>query len=427
MGYYHEAMWLGEGQGQTRAERCGGSYRYYVPVGLNGMDIQLETDVVADISRAERALLETTAGSGPLQETDGLSRFLLRAEAISSSFIEGLHLGSKRLMQAELNEGEPHTFKADVVATEIVGNIKALRGALDRAGERATFTIADLMGIHRVLLGSTPLAEYAGRTREVQNWIGGNSYNPLGAVHVPPAPEYVEGLLDDLVAYCNRTDVSPVQQAALAHAQFETIHPFVDGNGRTGRALIHLIFRRRGLLEAFVPPVSLILATYPKSYIAGLNSMRFAGGQPDKQARGAINEWLSFFAGSCVRACEEVRSFSEGAARRENAWRERLGTVRKGSALDRLLGSLIGMPVFTVTSAAANLKTSFQSVNLAVERLVQAGVVRPLSAARRNRAYEVPDALEAFRSFERRLASPHGDTRKGKPARPVPFRQKSKR
>jgi Fic family protein len=229
--------------------------------------------------------------------------------------------------------------------------------------------------------------------------------------------------MNDLIAYCNRTDISPVQQAALAHAQFETIHPFVDGNGRTGRALIHLLLRRRGLANSFVPPISLILATFSTSYLTGLNSLRFEGEQPDNTTMEALNEWLSFFAGSCVRACDEIVGFAAKADELEQSWRRELGSVRGKSALDLLLGKLMGMPVFTITSAARVLGRSYQSVNPAVERLVEVGIARPLRVGKRNRAFEVPSALDAFRAFERKLASPAGDTKNARPVRPVPYRK----
>ena len=406
MGYYKEAFWLSEGQGQSKAERKSGAYTYYVPSKLAQLELQLDTDTVADIVRAEKALTDIDNHKGNLHDLEGLSRFLLKAEAISSSFIEGLHLGTKRLLQAELNSLEPHTFKPDETAAEIVGNINALRSALEIAQSLSRITLEDITAIHRLLLGNTPFAGYAGRIRTVQNWIGGNSYNPLNATHVPPAPELVGELMDDLLDFCNRKDVSPVQQAALAHAQFETIHPFVDGNGRTGRALIQLLLRRRGLLKTFVPPISLILAINSKSYLAGLNSVRFTGEQPDTATRGAINEWLSFFAGSCVRACGEVMDLSDKVGEIENQWRDSLITVRRNSALDALLGKLAGIPVFTVNSASKAVGRSFQATNPAIERLVEAGIARPLSSARRNRAYEVPSALDTFRAFERQLANP---------------------
>jgi Fic family protein len=421
MGYYHEEYWLSDGSGQTRTERRSGAYRYYVPSKLVDLEIQHDTDVVADIVRAEKALFEIDGQGESWQGIEGLSRFLLRAEAISSSYIEGLRMGSKRLMQAELNAVEPHTFKPDEAAAEIVGNIHALQSALEIAQGSRQISIDEVKAIHAALLSDTPSARYAGEIRTVQNWIGGNSYNPLTATHIPPVPELVPELMDDLLRYCNREDLSPVQQAAMAHAQFETIHPFVDGNGRTGRALIYLILRRRGLLKTFVPPVSLILATFPKDYINGLNSIRFEGEQPDKAAMDTINEWLSFFAGSCVRACNEVKGFSGKAAVLEQQWRDVLGAVRKNSALDVLLGKLVGIPVFTVNTVASALERSYQATNSAIERLVKADIAKPLNSARRNRAYEVPAALDIFRAFERQLASPAGDTRAGNPVRPVPY------
>jgi len=421
MGSFHQEFWLSEGQGQTRTERKSGAYQYYLPTKLSDLKFSLETDVVSDIVRAERALLESTSSQNTLAEIDGLSRFLLRAEAISSSFIEGLQLGSKRLMQAELNEVEPCTFKPDKTANEIIGNIKALRSALDMASKTADLELVDILSIHRSLLKATTSERFGGKLREVQNWIGGNSYNPLNAQHIPPAPAYVDELLEDLIAYANRTDISPVLQAALVHAQFETIHPFIDGNGRSGRALIHLVLKRRGLLGAFVPPISLLLATYSQSYLEGLNSLRFSGKQPDEQAMEAVNEWISFFSGCCLRACNEINGFRETAQKKEAVWRKELEPIRKNSALDRMLGCLMGMPIFSVNSMAAGLGQSYQSVNIAIERLVMAGIAKPMSAAKRNRVYEVPDALDAFRLFERQLASPLGDTKVSAPARPVPY------
>ncbi|MDR1183946.1 MAG: Fic family protein [Coriobacteriales bacterium] len=423
MGYYCEEYWVSDGTGQTRSERKSNVYQHFVPTKLSILEIQHDTDIVADIVRAEKALIEIDGQRENLHDIEGLSRFLLRAEAISSSYIEGLCMGSKRLMQAELNSAEPYTFKPDEAAAEIVGNIHALRSAFEIAQSSEQIRLDDITAIHNALLIKTPIAKYAGKLRTVQNWIGGNSYNPLNAVHIPPAPELVPELMEDLLNYCNREDISPVQQAAIAHAQFETIHPFVDGNGRTGRALIQLILRRHGLLKTFVPPISLILATFSKSYIAGLNSVRFEGDKPDKTAMETINEWLSFFAGSCVRACDEVKGFSEKAVALEQQWRDALGSVRKKSALDVLLGKLVGVPVFTVNSVAHTIKRSYQATNPAIERLVAVGIAKPLSSAQRNRAYEVPTALDAFRAFERQLASPAGNTRVQKPVRPVPLKQ----
>ena len=114
-------------------------------------------------------------------------------------------------------------------------------------------TLDILLEIHRRLLEGTRLEEHGGRIRTVQNWIGGSSYNPCSAAFVPPPPEDVPALLDDLISFCNDDGLPALAQAAIAHAQFETIHPFVDGNGRAGRVLIHLVLCRRGIAARFLP------------------------------------------------------------------------------------------------------------------------------------------------------------------------------
>ncbi|HUP86050.1 MAG TPA: Fic family protein [Acidimicrobiales bacterium] len=122
-------------------------------------------------------------------------------------------------------------------------------------------TVDGLLEMHEWLLSRTRLREHAGQIRSVQNWIGGSSFDPCSAAFVPPPFEQVEGVLADVCAFVNDDELPAVAQAAIAHSQFETIHPFVDGSGRTGRALIHAVLRRRGVAPRILPPISLVLAT----------------------------------------------------------------------------------------------------------------------------------------------------------------------
>ena len=131
--------------------------------------------------------------------------------------------------------------------------------AIEIGSETRELTVADIEEIHRTLLHYTDDEGIAGIIRDKQNWVGGNDYNPVGADYVPPPDELVEELLVDLCRFAARDDLATVTQAAVAHAQFETIHPFADGNGRTGRALIYTILRRRGEISEFIPPISLVL------------------------------------------------------------------------------------------------------------------------------------------------------------------------
>lgn len=422
MGTLHKALWVSEGSGQSRRQRKSGRYEYYVPTPLANLPLSLPADVANDVGNAERAMQNLNAQTGALHSTEGIARLLLRAEAISSSYIEGLSIGARRLLRAEMNRDSDPIFKFDEAAAEVVGNIHAMEEAVASAQAEKVITVQSLLHIHRKLCEGTRIEQFGGMIRDRQNWVGGNSYNPLEAEFIPPAPEYVPGLMDDLAVFCNATDVSPVVQAALAHAQFESIHPFIDGNGRTGRALIHLILKRRGLTPNLVPPISLILATHGKSYVQGLGEFRFVGRPGSPQAAEGISEWISFFAGACTHACSEAQRFEDAAGEMQERWREALGTVRRNSALDLMLREISGMPLFTVATAAETAGRAISSVSAAVDRLVNAGIAVPVKAAKRNRVFEVPDVIDEFNLLERRLASPVGDTAIEKPVRPVPER-----
>lgn len=419
MGTLHEEAWLNEGGGRTRAERRSGVYSYYVPTPLSKLEVLLEPDVVGDVSRAEVAITKLNEQAQALHSSEGIARLLLRAEAVSSSHIEGLSIGTRRLLRAEMRRGGA-LVKSDSSAAEVVGNIHAMEKAISSAQIEKKVTVGTILDIHRRLCENTRIEKFGGMVRTTQNWVGGNSYNPLGAEYVPPAPSHVEALLEDIACFCNNESTSPLVQAALVHAQFETVHPFIDGNGRTGRALVHLVLRRRGLTPNLVPPLSLVMATHAKSYVEGLTGYRFLDGEDPTASRDGINEWVSFFAGACLTACEEAESFEKSAQRLQDAWREKLGPVRSRSALDALLSEMVGMPLFTIETASSSMQRSFSATSAAVERCVEAGIVKPTGSQKRNRVFEVPEAINEFNIFERRLASPSGDTRAQAPARAVP-------
>ncbi len=239
-----------------------------------------------------------------------------------------------------------------------------------------------------------------------------SNYNPCTAAFVPPPWELVEGLVDDLCAFCNDDSLPAIAQAAIAHAQFETIHPFVDGNGRTGRALVHMVMRRRGLAPRVQPPISLVLATISAGYIEALGAYRYTGDSDSAEAVEGVNRWVALFAGACVRAVEDAEGFEDRMREIEAGWRARLGSVRRGSSVDLLLGLLPGAPVVTVGGAAAMLGRTFAAVNNAVDALVSAGILRQVNVGRRNRAFESAEVIEAFIGLERQLASPADDTRR---------------
>lgn len=408
--------------GLSRRDRRSCDYDAYVPDALAGRTITLDGDTAADVTDAERAIATLDADAVILANTEALARILLRAESVASSRIEGLEVGARRLLRAEAAR-ELGEEPSDVTATEVLGNINAMSSAIQSLAPGDDVTLDHLLSFHRTLLASTRMAEHAGAIRTEQNWIGGSDYNPCSAAFVPPPPEYVPSLLDDLCRFCNDDTLPATAQAAIAHAQFETIHPFADGNGRTGRALIHLVLRRRGLAIRVLVPISLVLATWSRDYIAGLEATRYRGPASSLAAHDGLNLWVARFAAAARRAVADASGFEARIRVIQDQWRVGVGPVRANSAADRLIRALPGSPVLTVNSAAALVERSFAAANDAVARLSAAGILRQVTVGRRNRAFEAPAIVEAFTDLERQLASPEGNTIVSEPARRVPRRR----
>jgi len=413
--------WKSDISGLPRRDRASCDYEAYVPDQLVGRGVRLDGEVAADIADAETAIARFDASATALADTEALARLLLRAESVASSKIEGLVVGGRRLLRAEAAQALGDEAN-DVTAVEVLGNIRAMAWALSTVGSGDDITLDTLVEGHRRLLAATPLEDTGGQIRTVQNWIGGSSYNPCSAIFVPPPPEDVWKLLDDLCAFCNADSLPPVAQAALAHAQFETIHPFVDGNGRIGRVLIHLVLRRRGLAVRVLPPISLVLATWYQDYIAGLTATRYVGRPDSKHAIDGVNGWIGLFATACCRAIGDAETFEAQVSSLQAKWRQRLGRMRTGSAADRLINALPGAPIVTVNGAADLIGRSFQATNLAIAQLQEAGILKQINVGRRNRAFETPELINQFTDLERRLASPTGNTRSSGPSRRVPRR-----
>lgn len=405
--------------GLSRKDRQGCEYEAYVPDPLGGREVRLDGAVAADVADAERAMVALDASAAALVDTEALARLLLRAESVASSYIEGLVVGGRRLLRAEAARAAGET-DIDVTADEVLGNIDAMTWAVDALSTADVVTVEGLLGIHERLLTRTRLREHAGQIRTVQNWIGGSSFNPCSAAFVPPPPDHVLRLLEDLCAFVNDDALPAVAQAAIAHAQFETIHPFVDGNGRTGRALIHVVLRRRGVAPRVLPPISLVLATWSRSYVDGLTATRYRGRADSPAAHDGINQWIGLFAAACRRAVDDALAFEDRVANIQHDWRRAVGGTRKGSAAELLIGALPGAPVLSVSSAASLIGRSFQAANQAMTRLEAAGIVRQVNVGRRNRAFEAPAIIDAFTALERQVASPTGDTRTAPPDRPAP-------
>jgi Fic family protein len=365
-------------------------YQAYIPDPLRTLDLSVSAEAAGIAAEADAAIRELNADARPALAP--LARLLLRTESIASSKVEGMQLSARDLARAEARmEGGS---KVGSTAVEVMGNVYAMELAIDEAAAKSDFTPDELLAIHRKLMERAPNARIAGRFRTVQNWIGGNDYNPCGADFVPPPPEHVEPLIEDLCAYTNDDLHPPLVQAALAHAQFETIHPFDDGNGRTGRALIHVILRRRGVAPSYVPPISVVLASSRDRYIDGLTKYR----------KDEIDSWLEHFAGAADLSARLAADYLEAVHQLTDEWRAQLkassDAPRADAAAWAVIDQLPGHPIITAPVAAAASGRSKPAVYQALSQLEEAGILIPLSTSRRNQSWEAVGLLDLLAGLE---------------------------
>lgn len=364
-------------------------YRAFVPDPIVGIQFAMDARLAGVISDAENAIRELNAAARPALAP--LARLLLRTESIASSKVEGMQVDVRQLARAEARADMGR--RASSEALEILANIDAMEVAIREAAAGAPFTVDDVRTIHSRLMERTPHSHIAGRIRTVQNWIGGNDYNPCGADYVPPPPEAVPALLDDLCRAVADDGLPPLVQAALVHAQFETIHPFDDGNGRTGRALIHVVLRRREIAPDYVPPISVVLAADKDRYIAGLTEYR----------GDALDAWLEHFAAAAARSAQLAQSYLTEVRELMDGWRDALAAganPRSDAAAWAVIEVLPAHPIITAPIAAAATGRAKSAVNQAVVELEEAGILLPLSRTRRNRSWEAAGLLDLIAGLE---------------------------
>lgn len=332
----------------------------------------LAQDAAAEIARFDAEL------GG---EVAPFASVLLRSESASSSMIEHLTAGARAIAVAELGGHEKRN------ATEIVGNVRAMTAALELAD---SLDEAAILSMHEALAGHLH-PDIAGRWRTEQVWIGGTTFGPHQADFVPPQHHQVPGLVADLVTFMTRDDLPVVEQCAVAHAQFETIHPFVDGNGRTGRALIHALLRHHGLTNHVTVPVSAGLLTDTEAYFDALTAYREGDPVPiiERLARAAFTATTN---GRQLVA--DLRSIRK-------SWDETV-TARRGSAVWSLVDLLVRQPVIDAPSVATALGIEQRNTHRIIAPLIGAGILTEFTGMRRNRMWQAREVLTALDDFAAR-------------------------
>lgn len=349
------------------------TYEASIPHLIANRDVILSPQLTARVSDL---LVSIARFDGEqMQRGYDLPALLLRSESSASSQIEHLTSSVRNVALAELADESPQNARL------VAGNVAAMRKALASQDE---ITVDSIRDVHRILINWSG-ESFGGELRREQVWVGGTPYSPHGAHYVPPTWQRVPEYLDDIVAFISREDVDPIVQAAVAHAQFETVHPFIDGNGRTGRVLLHKILRRSGVLLHVTLPLSAGLLHNVDAYMKSLEA--YQEGNPIAVVEQLVDALeLSLMVGRLV-----ARNLDGVFA----GWRG-LMTERANSSIHRLPLVLAEQPVVTVPYVAEKMGITTRAAQNLVSRACEYEILRPLGNRRRGVFYQADELIDVL-------------------------------
>jgi Fic family protein len=370
------------GDDLTRAQRdrVRQPYSSAIVPSIADLSIDIPADLAAEVDEATQHLTRFDAEVGP----GGLpfASILLRTESASSSEIENLTSGARAIAEAELGE------RATGNAAQIVRNVRTMEAALDLADR---INGESIIAMQTALLGSF-IPSLTGGWRDEQVWIGGNSLSPHLADFVPPHHDRVPAAMDDLVAFVGRADIPVLAQVAIAHAQFETIHPFPDGNGRTGRAIVQAMLRHGQVTSNITVPVSAGLLHEVKDYYNALTAYR----------RGELRPIIAAFARAAGYAVANGRQLVRDIGIIETDWEDQMRGLRSDAAARRVSCLAIAHPVLNSDIVARELSVAPPTAFRALDALVERGVLKAANSQRRNRIWLAEPVLNALDDFAAR-------------------------
>lgn len=360
--------------------------RTFVPFSLPPFDPALSPEVFNDLNRqAELALARLKGVSGLVPSVQWLLYSAIRKEALLTSQIEGTQATLTDLFDEEAGFKVSNTDDVE----EVTNYLSAFRWTREqlRDPKGLPISVRLLCEAHRRLLdGARGTGKQPGELRRSQNWIGGT--RPGRAIFVPPPPESVPSLLADMERYIHdpEGDLPPMVKVALIHAQFETIHPFLDGNGRIGRLLIAALFEHWGLLSEPLMYLSGYLKQHQSEYYRLLSGIR---------TEGDWESWVIFFLEAVATAAVDAESGIIEVASLVAIDRKRLlQSAKAGPASYRLFELLPMMPRFTIEHVRQQLDTSFPTATAAVKVLEDLRIVTEMTGLKKNRSYSYQAYVE---------------------------------
>lgn len=382
----HEGRaWQQAGRSGAKEDRMLRKITVSLPPMIADQDLTLDSYLATDVESAMREISKLDATHGA--DLEALGVLLLRTESVASSKIEAVEASLDDYARAL------HGIRTNSSAVAMVAATAALDTMINNVTGHDQIELAAITSAHGVLMRDDPSeARYAGRLRSVQNWIGGSNYSPRGALYVPPPPATVPDYMTDLLTFANRDDLPALVQAAIAHAQFESIHPFTDGNGRIGRALINTVLRRRGATTRVVVPLASALVARRDRYFDLLNTYR----------EGDVRPLIATFAESSRIAATEAQVTAGRLGEIPAEWRAMV-KARAGSAAAQLLAQLPARPILSSEDALAIIDGPRSSVFAAINRLHEAGVLRPLTDRKRDQVWGASLILDELEDLSLRI------------------------
>jgi Fic family protein len=364
--------------------QCPGGYRAFVPADLPPAKLNLSRPLVAALSDADR-LIGRLAGEGRrLPNPHLLMRPFIAREAVLSSKIEGTQATLGELLAAEAGaavERSPDDLR------EVANYVTALEHGRSRLAD-LPLSLRLVRELHEKLMAGTR-GDHAtpGEFRRSQNWIGRPGSTLTTATYVPPPPLEMTECLSAWEKYLHDRQLPPLLHNALIHAQFEMIHPFLDGNGRVGRLLITLLLIERDILPTPLLYLSAFFEATRRDYYDGLRGI---------QERGDWDTWLEYFLNGVARQSEDALSRAERINGLLEKWRGKV-QGESSSAPGQLIDELASNPYLTIKGAANKLKIAFTTVQRAIEKLEKKGIVTEVTGGRRDRVFcakAILDVLE---------------------------------
>ena len=356
-------------------------FEAFVPPEIGSLGLSIPTKLISqsEIALDEISRLDAEYGA----HLAPLSGMMLRTEAIASSKIEDEHATVEDYLRAVYGNKSNRSALAMVHATDAIDHL--LQNNIDEN---------KVLESHRRLMANAGLeAMYAGKYRSVQNWIGGSDHSPRGAMHIPPPPDEVPRLMEDLFAFSRRQDLPVLVQSAVMHAQFESIHPFTDGNGRIGRAMISALLRQRGYTRHTTIPLAAALSARRQEYFRTLWAYR----------DGDVQPLVRLIAESVRVSSQEARVTAQRLAEMPKIWTAKAGHPRKHSASGKIITRLTDAPFLSSDYLEHTMDLSESALHRALSLLSHTGIIHELTGKKRNRVWVATDVIDELKSLELRI------------------------